>query len=123
MARLCRGDGLIGSRQRLVERALLAVRVGQVVHAIGDARLHAGAMVGSGGDLPRGDGFGVAATEMADDAQIVRGAAGRGVIAVAARGHQGLVQKSAASVRVAAEEGDRAPRVDALTVSTPCSWR
>jgi len=52
---------------------------------------------------------------MADDAQIVRGAAGRGVIAVAARGHQGLGAEIGGFGEVAAEEGDRAPRVERVT--------
>jgi hypothetical protein len=92
---------LIGRRQRLVERALFAVGVREVVVAIDDTSRHAGA----GGqaaarDFPGGNGFGVPAAQMADDAQVVRGASGGGMIAVPARGHEGLVQKSAASVRL-----------------------
>jgi len=65
---------LIGSRQTPCRARPARGTRWPGVHAIRDARLHAGAMVGGGGDLPRGDGFGVAATQMTDDAQIVRGA-------------------------------------------------
>src|SRR6266699_1708669 len=111
-----RTSAWIRSRQRLIQRTLLAIRVGQVVQAVGDARLHTGAMVGCGGDLPRGNGLGVAAAQMADDAQVVRGAAGRGVIAIAARGHQGLRAEVGGFGEVTADEGDRAPRVERMTL-------
>ena len=62
------------------------------------------------------DRFGVTATQMADDAQIVRGAAGRGVIAVAARGHQGLGAEIGRFGEVAADEGDGAARVERVTL-------
>src|SRR6059036_2789628 len=53
---------------------------------------------------------------MADDAQVVGGAAGGGVIAIAARGHQGLGAEIGRLGEVAADEGDRAPRVEGMAL-------
>src|SRR6266850_2683731 len=53
---------------------------------------------------------------MADDTQVVRGAAGRGVIAIAARGHQGLRAEVSGLGEVTADEGDRAPGVERMTL-------
>src|SRR6185503_4768283 len=53
---------------------------------------------------------------MADDPQVVRGAAGRGVIAIAARGHQGLRAEIGRFREVPADEGDRAPGVERMSL-------
>src|SRR6266511_1369801 len=53
---------------------------------------------------------------MADDAQVVRGAASRGVIAIAARGHEGLRAEIGRFGEVTADEGDRAPRVEGMAL-------
>src|SRR5439155_9063518 len=102
--------------QRLVEGLLLAVSIRQVVLAVGDPGLHAGAVERSGRDLPGGDGFGVTAAEMTDDPEIVGRAARGGMIAVSARRHQGLGYEFGRCGEVGADEGDGAARVERMTL-------
>ena len=53
---------------------------------------------------------------MTDDPQVVRGAAGRRVIAVAARGHQGLRAEIGRFGEVTADEGDCTPGVERMAL-------
>lgn len=76
--------GPVGLAKRRVERTLLPIGYAQVMGALRHAVADAGPLAGGPGDLPRFDRRRVPPPQMADDPQIVGGAAGRRQIAVPA---------------------------------------
>ena len=73
-------------------------------------------MESGSGDFPGRNGFRVTATQMTDDPEVVRRAAGGRMIAIAARGHQRLGAEVGGFVEVPADEGDRAARIQRMTL-------
>src|SRR2546426_921749 len=84
--------------------------------ALGYAAAHTSPIEGGDGDLPRPDRLRVPPPQATDHAKIVGAAAVHRDIAVAARGHEGLGEVVRCLVDPSADHGDRAPRIEGLTL-------
>jgi len=111
--------GLVGLCQRAVERPLLPIGDPQVVVALGDALPYPSPVEGAEGDLPGPDRLGVPPPQVTDDPQVVAAASRRGKIAVPARDHEGLREVVRRLVDPSADHGDRAPRIEGVTLDRP----
>src|SRR2546427_1399713 len=87
--------------------------------ALGYAVAHTSPIEGGDGDLPRPDRLRVPPPQATDHAQIVGAAAGHRDIAVPARGHEALGEVARRFVDPSAAHGDRAPRIERLTLDRP----
>ena len=114
--RLGGSDRLIGDGERFIECTLLAIRVCQVVVALRDAHLLADTVERGCGDFPRGNRFGMTATQVTDDAEVIGGATGRGMIAVAARRHERLRAEIGGFRQMAVDEGEGTTRVQRMAL-------
>ena len=87
--------------------------------ALGNALSHAGPAEGREGDLPGSDRLGMPTPQVADDAQVVGAAAGRGYIPLPARNHHGLREVVRRLVDPPADERRRPSCIESATLDHP----